>query len=416
MWRVRPSGAETRPAAGLRTTFESLSNRDFVRLWLGLQVMGFATQMQMLARTFLAYEITGSAVILGVVAAGTALPQLALGLFGGAVADRVDRKRLVQAGQFGIAAVAALVALSITTETVTWGHLLVGSLLQGAIFAVLAPARHALIPQLVTRRQLGNAMAVTAAGRSATTLVSPATAGVLYIVIGPAGVYYLVASLCLVAVVLTSSIRQVTERQAAARSKVLSEIKAGLSYIRKSRTVLVLLAVGSTTVFLAVPFVYLLPVFVVDVYGREAGAFGVLISVMGLGTMVGSITVASLGNRRRGLLLVVGGLLSAFALLLVALVPLYYAALSVMFVLGLGSVAHLMLSQALIMEQVDDEFRGRVMSVSQLSSGSLPLVLLPIGLAMEAIGSRPTVGILGVTLLVVSTTVLVTQKRLRGLQ
>ena len=385
VWRVRPSGAETRPTAGLRTTFESLSNRDFVRLWLGLQVMGFATQMQMLARTFLAYEITGSAVILGVVAAGTSLPQLALGLFGGAVADRVDRKRLVQTGQFGIAAVAALVALSITTETVTWG-------------------------------QLGNAMAVTAAGRSATTLLSPATAGVLYILIGPAGVYYLVASLCLVAVVLTSSIRQVTERQAAARSKVLSEIKAGLSYIRRSRTVLVLLAVGSTTVFLAVPFVYLLPVFVVDVYGREAGAFGVLISIMGLGTMVGSITVASLGNRRRGLLLVVGGLLSAFALLLVALVPLYYAALSVMFVLGLGSVAHLMLSQALIMEQVDDEFRRRVMSVSQLSSGSLPLALLPIGLAMEAIGSRPTVGILGVTLLVVSTIVLVTQKRLRGLQ
>ena len=167
---------------------------------------------------------------------------------------------------------------------------------------------------------------------------------------------------------------------------------------------------------MAVPFVYLLPVFVVDVYGREAGAFGVLISIMGLGTMVGSITVASLGNRRRGLLLVVGGLLSAFALLLVALVPLYYAALSVMFVLGLGSVAHLMLSQALIMEQVDDEFRGRVMSVSQLSSGSLPLALPPIGLAMQAIGSRPTVGILGVTLLVVSTIVLVTQKRLRGLQ
>ena len=274
-----------------------------------LLLMG-AMQMQMIARGYLTYDLTESPALLGIVSAGFALPMLLLALFGGAFADRLERRRIVQLGQVGAGLIALFVAVSITTDSVTWYHLLAASMMQGAVFSFFMPARQAMIPQLVGQGQLTNAMALDAMGMSATTLLAPAVAGFLYNAIQPDGVYYVVAAMCAGAVFLTILLPKLPESTGTGRSGVLSDIGAGLSYIRSSSLVMALLVIGLTSTVLAMPFRFLMPIFIVDIYHLGPEAMGLMTSMMGLGTLGGSLFIAALGNWQRGRLLILSSFIS----------------------------------------------------------------------------------------------------------
>ena len=380
-----------------------------------LAMMG-GIQMQMIVRGYLAYDLTASPIILGLVNAGFAFPMLSLALFGGAIADRVDRKRVIQVGQIAAGLIALFVGIAISTGTVTWVHLFMASVFQGALFSFFMPARQAIIPQIVGQENLTNAMALDAAAMSATTLISPAVAGGLYTVIGPDGVYYLITALALVAVIFSTLVPKVGIGVARPSAPMLTDIKAGLSYIRKSRLVLVLLVMGLATALLAMPFRFLMPVFVVDVYGRGPEALGLMTSVMGVGALVGSLYIASIGRWKRGMLLIMGSFLSGIALLMVAAIPIYWAAVLIMLLLGLGDAGRRTLNQALIMENVEDQYRGRVMSVFMMNFGLMPLGVLPAGIVAQFLGGQVAVGILAVLLLVATFLIYGTQKILRDVE
>ena len=400
---------------GILNTFYSLRFREFRFLWLGMVFLMMGMQMQMIVRAYLTYELTSSPFILGLVNAGFAIPMLSLALFGGAVADRMERKRVIQIGQCMAVVLALFVGVSILTNTVTWIHLLCVSMVQGAQFAFLMPARQALVPQLVGRSNLTNAMSLDAAAMSLTTLIAPSVGGVLYNVIGPEGVYFLVAGLGVVAVMFTS---MVSARGGSANRPsvpMANDISQGLRYVVNSPVVLILLVMGLATALLAMPFRFLMPVFVVDIYGRGPESLGLLVTIMGLGSLVGALFIASIGSKRRGLLLLAGSFISAIALMLVAAIPLYYAAAGLMVLLGLGDAGRRTLNQALIMEEVDDEYRGRVMSVFMMNFGLMPLGVLPAGALAERFGGQFAIMILGALLLLTTTVVLVTQRRLRAL-
>ena len=369
--------------------------------------------MDMLAVGYLVYELKSSALLLGVVEAAFATSMLSLALFGGAVADRFERKRIIQISQAGASVTALFIASSILTGTITWVHLLGAFMLQGFLFAFMMPARQAFIPQLVGANRLSNAIALDAAGMSVTTMVAPAAAGFLYVALGPEGVYFVIAGMEFSAVVLTAFIANLDSSSVKSSKPMLGEIAAGLSYIRSRHLVLILLIMGLVTTLLAFPFRILMPVFVVDVYHREADAMGLLVALMGLGSLLGALFIASLGKGQRGLLLIVGSFLSGIALLLVSTIPIYFAAVGIMVLLGLGDAGRRTINQALIMEEVDDGYRGRVMSVFMMNFGLIPLGVLPAAAVAEWLGGQVAVGILAVLLLVVSSIVLVTQKQLR---
>ena len=375
-----------------------------------------AMQMQMIARGYLTYDLTGSPALLGLVSAGFALPMLLLALFGGAFADRLERKRIIQWGQAGAALIALFVALSITTGTVTWYHLLAASMLQGAVFSFLMPARQAIIPQLVGQGQLTNAMALNAMGMSATTLLAPAVAGALYVAINPDGVYYVITAMCVGALLLTGLLPKLTGGTGTGRAGVLNDIRAGLSYIRRTPLVMALLIIGLTSTVLAMPFRFLLPVFVVDIYQMGPEAMGLMVSMMGLGSLGGSLFIAALGNWQRGRLLILSAFLSGLALLLVALLPFYLVALGLMVLLGLGDAGRRTLNQSLIMEVSEDQYRGRVMSVFMTNFALIPLGVLPAGLAAEFLGGQRAVGLLAGLLIAATAIILVTRKELRDLR
>ena len=411
-----PPRKEVVPQRGWRHTFSSLKNRDYLYLWLGMMAMMGGMQMQMLARGYLVYDLTGSGALLGVVAAGSAVPMLGLALFGGAIADRVERKLLIQIGQLIVGLLACVVGVSIVTGWVQWYYLLIASLVQGSIWAFMMPARQAIIPQIVGRDKIGNAMALNAAGMSAMTLLAPALAGGLYAITGPANVYFVITGLSLVAVGMTTLLRPADRPAPMRKPAMLRDIGAGLSYIKGNQMVLVLLVMGLATTLLASPFRMLMPVFVVDVYHRGPDSMGLLVAIMGGGSLVGALAIAALGNWRRGILLIVGAFASGIALLLIAAFPSYYAAAAIMLLVGLGDSGRRTINMGLIMEVVDDEYRGRVMSVFMMNFGLMPLGVLPAGIISDYLGGQMAMGILGGMLVVVAAVVLLTQKRLRSFQ
>ena len=372
-------------------------------------------QMQMLARGYLVYDITGSASLLGIVAAGSAFPMLALALFGGAIADRVEKKKLIQIGQLIVGALVLLVGVSIAVDWIQWYHLLAASVIQGAVWALTMPARQALIPQIVGPEKITNAMALNSAGMSVMTLAAPAVAGGLYALAGPETVYFVITALCLAAMGVTALIKTPEQNSATLKRPLLNEIGEGLTYIRGNSLVLVLLLVGLATTLMHAPFMSLLPVFVVDVYHRGPDSMGLLVAVMGAGALVGSLAVAAMGPWRRGILLIVGAFSTGIALTLVAAIPLYAAAAVIMLLMGLGDAGRRTINMGLMMEVSDDRYRGRVMSVFMMNFGLMPLGVLPAGLATDIVGERAVMAVLGVALIAFAACILVTQKRLREL-
>ena len=411
----RVSGPPAPVSSGWRYTFSSLAVRDYRLLWLGTLFMVSGFQMQMIAQGYLVYTLTGSAQILGVVSAGAAVPMLGLSLVGGAIADRVERKRLIQLAQAGSTLLALFVALAITMDILVWQHLLVAALLQGIIWSFNAPARQALIPQLVGRERVGNAIALISAGMSVAALVAPALAGLIYAVAGPEAVYYTVVIVGVLSVSSTTAIHKTARVARTATTRMTADIKAGLVHIWDNQIVRSLLLVGLAFMLLAAPLHFLLPVLIIDVYKRETEALGLLVSMIGVGALTGTLFVASLRERRRGLVLLGAGAGSGIGLVLVASVTVYPIAVGIMVIIGLGSAGVWSLLQVLIMGRVDDEFRGRVMSVFMMNFGLMPLAVIPAGLMVDLLGPRFVIGLLGAALIVIAGLVLVTQRSLREL-
>ena len=416
---ARPARGRSRPPGSpfnFSQTFHSLGNREFRILWLGMLLLMGAMQMQMLARGYLTYELTGSPALLGIVSAGFALPMLLLSLFGGAFADRLERKRIIQWGQAGAALIALFVAVSISLDVVTWYHLLAASMMQGAVFSFMMPARQAIIPQLVERGMLTNAMALNAMAMSGMTLIAPTIAGFLYNAINPDGVYYVVTGMCVGAMVLTGFLNKTQGSTGTGRAGVLSDIKAGISYIRRAPLVQALLIIGLTSTVLAMPFRFLMPIFIVDIYNLGPEAMGLMVSGMGVGALGGSLFIAALGNWFRGRVLILSSFLSGLALMLVALLPFYLVAVGLMVLLGLGDAGRRSLNQSLLMEASEEEYRGRVMSIFMINFALIPLGVLPAGLAAEFLGGQMVVGILAGLLIALTTIILFTQRSLRNLR
>jgi len=338
-----------------------------------------AVNMQMLARGYLTWELTKSPIAVVVVGAGFAPPILLLSLYGGAVADRVSRKLIIQLGQLGMLCITLFVGISISTGSITVYHLTAASVAQGTIWAFLMPARQAIIGQLVDEDHLTNAVALNASGMSLMTVAAPGIGGLVYGLAGPAATYYLMAGLTVIALVLTRWVPNMTPISSG-RRRMWSDIKEGLVYTKKNRTVLVLLLVALSTALLAMPFRTLLPVQIEEVFKLKVEALGLLLSMIGVGALIGSLVIAGLSkHNHRGWVLLITSMLSGIAILLAAATTSYAVAVGIMVILGLGDSGRRALNSSLIMEQTDDEHRGRVMGVYMMNFGLIPLGAIPLG-------------------------------------
>ena len=169
----------------LSRTFNSLNNKDFRMLWIGLFLSMAGFNMQMVIRGVLVYDLTDDPILTGLVGMGFAPSLLVVSLFGGVISDLVDRRLIIQISQAANAILAAIVAFLVFFELIHWSHLFIVAVFQGAGFALQLPARQAAIPSLVGENRITNAIALNAIAMSVTSLASPGIGGFLYEFISP---------------------------------------------------------------------------------------------------------------------------------------------------------------------------------------------------------------------------------------
>ena len=374
-------------------------------------------QMQMVARGILVYDMTNDPFITGIVGMGFAPSLLIVSLYGGVLGDRMERRALIQFSQAANGVLAGVVAVLMFTDSLAWGHLFTVSVLQGAMFALQMPARQAAIPSLVSKDQLPNAFALNAMAMSMMTLVAPALAGVLYEVIGPEYVYVIVCSIMLSAVIFTSIVPKMYPPESITKTSVLDNIKGGFRYIFQNKLILNLMIYSVIVALLSMPFRMLVQVYAKDVYGSEPSDVGMLLTALGLGGLVGTISIANLrkGNWR-GWIVLGGAVVASGSLGLMVAVPVYAAGVLGMVGMGLAEQARWALGQSLMMENTSDEYRARVMSVLMMTFGLMPIGMLPLGYAIKEYGARPSVAVTAAALLGFAVLAMIFMPRLRRAQ
>ncbi|HUG14058.1 MAG TPA: MFS transporter [Thermomicrobiales bacterium] len=396
------------PGQAWKRPFMALEVRDFRRLWISLLPWTIAVQMGMVTTGYVAYDISGLATAVGIVSLGWGLPMLTFGLFGGVVADRFPKRRTLVLTQSLMGLSALITAALVLTGVVQIWHLVLVSVLQGTGFAFGMPSLQAFIAQLVPRERLGQAIALNSAGMNFSRVVGPAMAGALiaWPLVGAGGVF-LITTLMYVAVVVNllripHSGAPVPMAEGVARPAPLKSLIEGLGYLRRTSILFTLLALSFAPVLLGMPYQQLMPVFAEDVFNVGPQGLGILLTVNGIGALIGSLVVASMATfRRRGLLQMVMGVTFGLGVAVFGFAQSFTIGLGALLVVGLVSSAYMTLTSTLVMHYAEPAYHGRVMSVYMLTFSAMPLGVVPFGILSDRYGAPVTIGIGGLVLAVI---------------
>jgi MFS family permease len=405
------SGRSSTTLSGLRHTFESLANRQFRFLWFGLLFAQASMQINIVARSWLAYSISGSAVALGLVALARGLPMSLLSLLGGALADRSDKRTLLIMVQFSLAALSLVNALLVHLDIIRVWHLVVIGLFQGVIFAFNMPTRQALIPEVVPKESVSNALALNATGMNLNRILAPALAGVL-IASHPAVAFDVVAVFYLAAGLMLFLLPKIKVDKTALKGNAFGDIVDGITYMFRHRQLLALIAMAFIPTMIGMPYRQLLPVFQQDVLHVGPSALGLMYTLVGIGAFIGSLSVAAVSKSpHKNLLQGLSGVLFGAFLIMFALSSLFHLSLILLAVVGLMSQGYMTLNSVLIMEMTDSAYYGRIMSIYMLTFSMAPVAMLPFGFLVDHFGVSRTEAAAGLILAIIMLVLLYFRRR-----
>ncbi len=373
---------------GWRGALVSLHQREFKWIFTSNLAFFFAMNGQMLVRSKLAYDLTGSAVALGIVNLAVSLPMLIISPFGGVVADRFERRRLIVGGQAMLLlneiAVFALLLLGV----LQFWHLCVAAVVMGCMFPFIMPARQAIVANVVGKEGLANAMALQMGAMNCARVAGPVTAGFILAEAGTNTAYAVAIVLYLVALVAMAQIRRAPAPDRVEQKSVFSDLAAGVKYVNSDKSVRALLVLSIVPILLAMPFQALLVVFADDVWHVGDFGFGLLQAFAGIGGILGSIFVAVRGDSPRRLRLMMASLLAfGGTLFLFAMSPWFLLALPLVLISDVFASTFNTVNNTAIQLIIPDEVRGRVMSLMMMSFGLTPLGTLPVSAAAQAWGA-----------------------------
>lgn len=391
------------PLTGWRQTFASLIEHPvFATYYVGNVGFFFGMNMMIILRGWLVFQLTERASSLGLIMAAVALPMLALAPIGGVVADRVDKRTLLIWTQSTLTFVNLVNTVLVWTGAIEFWHLLVMSVLSGAAFSFNMPGRQALVPTLVPRERLMNAMSLTTAAMNASRIVAPALGGALIEPLGMGGAFAVCTAFYAVAVVTTAMLPPAPPARREVEFTFFQDLKGGFGYIRADQLVLGLLLFATVPAVFAMPYQTLMPVFADEVWDVGEVGLGLLQASAGVGGLVGALVVANLdAYPRKGRLLIWSTLAFGAFVAAFALSPSFYPALLFIAGTGLVSMIGMTVTNTSIQLVIPDHVRGRVMSVMMMTFGLMPLGAVPASFLADAIGSPMTTA-LGALLLVVS--------------
>ena len=397
--------------------FASLQHRNYRLYWIGSLVANTGDWMDQIALGWLIWELTGSGAYLGLMAFCRAFPILIFTLFGGALADRMERRRLMQFTQSFAMVLALLLGVLVWTDVVQVWHVLAVAALRGIMLSVNLPTRQALLSDIVTREHLANAIALNSATMNLTRILGGSLGGVLITLVGTAGVFMLNGASFIVLIWSLARMTIPPVAVAKVRPSLLASIGAGLRYIQSQDVLRSLVILALVPMLFGMPYMTLLPIFADDVLGIGNEGYGLLVSCTGVGALCGALTVAALGRyRHRGRLMMItmvgfGGMLTIFSR---SNTPLLSYLL--LFGVGAGQTGYMAMNTTLLQTFASDEMRGRVMSVFFLNRGLVPLGTVAAGFASEFIGPQTTVTIMGSSIVVLAAIVILRVPRIRQVE
>jgi MFS family permease len=360
--------------------------------------------MQNVAQAWLVYRLTESSFMLGLTAFFALFPVLLLSLWGGVLADHVNRhKLLIVAYTAGIVQALTLGLLTLTGLVQVW-HILVLSALLGIIHALEMPARHSFLSDIVSHENLPNAIALNSSAFNIARFSGPSIAGILVVYIGE-GPVFIINALSFLAVIYSLLSMQLPPFQTTrTKGSVLLKMREGLGYAWSVQSIRISLMQLSVFSIVGTSLTVLMPVFTRSTFHGDSGVLGILLGTMGAGALLGALTLAYL-SRNQGLQWYIGvaGLVAGLCLVVFSMNSEFLLALPVLALFGFCQTILAASTNTLIQSQVSDALRGRVMSIfSTVFIGFMPIGSILSGYIADKIGVYNTVYILGSVSMVAS--------------
>jgi MFS family permease len=402
-------------------TFDSFKLPAYRWFFLGMIGQWSSFSMEQVARSYLIYVITGSYAMLGLVALASAVPMVTLSLFGGAIADRLPKKRLIQMSQVAMSLVSLGNGIAVAVGYLgpehpeSWWVLMVGAVIMGTIMALAMPSRQAIIPELVGRDQIMNAISLNTLGMSFFQMIGPAIAGPIINAFGYDAIFFLMAGLNGTAIIFTSFLPR-SVASPPRRKSVLTDVGEGFKYIIHNQTILLILIFFVASILLAMPFQMMMPIFAKDILKVGVSGQGTLTAVSGLGALAASLILASFPSKKRGITLLISNILMGLALAVFAFSTSWPLSLGMMALVGVGRIGNNTAGTALLQSHTDPDYLGRVMSIMMMNFGLSSVGTFFASVLAETISPQWAIGGLAMILVAISVGAGLFLSRLRNLE
>ena len=354
-------------------------------------------QINIVARSWLAYEISGSALVLGIVALARGLPQILFSPLGGVAADRFDKRKVLVISQSLLCVFALVNAVLVQTGAIQVWQLVAIGLAQGIVFPFTMPTRNAVIPQLVGPENVPNALAMDSAGRNLNRVIAPSIAGVL-IAWNPTVAFYTVAVLYFLSAMTLLGL-PATKATVDARRNALQQMLFGFQYMLARRRLLILMLMGFVVVILGMPYQQMLPVFQSVVLNVGPEKLGFMYTAVGVGALIGSLAIAYRSDdpRRQRYQLIAGIFFGAF-LIPFALSRNFILSLACLAMIGFCNEIFMTVNRMMVLLNTDPRLYGRVMGTYAITFSLGPVATLPMGALVDAVGAPQAVAGAGILL------------------
>jgi MFS family permease len=381
--------------------FRALRHRNYRLFFAGQLISLIGTWMDQVAEAWLVYRLTGSALLLGTVAFASQIPVFLLAPIGGALADRLDRRKILICTQSSMMLLTFILAgLTLSHHVHIWQVVMLAAL-TGVVNAIDLPARQAFVVDMVSRADLVNAIALNSSMFNGARIVGPALAGIVVAAIGE-GWCFFANGVSFIAVIAGLGLMKIDRPRLAIEGSPLENIIEGFKFVAQSDPVRALMVLLGLVSFTAMPYAVLMPLFADKILHGGAQALGLLMGCSGVGALGGALTLA-MRKTLKGLSVWVAASCAGFgvALLLFSFSRLLWLSAALLVPAGFCMMIQMASSNTLIQSMVPDRLRGRVMSVYAMTfMGMAPLGALLAGSLAHKLGAPMTVGIGGVVAIV----------------
>jgi len=359
----------------------------FRLLMLGTLASSTAFWMYQVAVGWLALQLTDSPFFVAMVGFASGIPLLLLSLPAGVIIDRFDRRNVLLVAQLGAVLIATLLAFLVGSGMIGRVSMLALVATYGTMMSFVFPTRTTIVPSLVERRDMANAVALNSACQNATRVVGPSIAGVLIGLLGVAETFAVAAAMQALALVTTARLPPQIPESSSRGGTGWSSLTVGLRVVARRPYLVGLIVLALAPTVLVMPYINLMPVFARDELDLGSTGLGVLLASTGLGTVAGSLAVARRSSGQagsRGQIVTA----AAFAICVMAfsVTPIVAVELPLLFAAGWMSAAFLALNQTALQMSVEDDVRGRVFSIYLLTWGMLPIGQLFVGALASQVG------------------------------